>query len=102
MSTFKNIRELYETAADCADTVRNEMKHYPDNDIAELVTQEAERQCIYTQDNWDVCNIMRCSNEMNEADGCAGPLNRYESIDDYMTTVAFVIWEQLIDEALSN
>ncbi len=101
MSTYKNIREVYESAADCADTIRNEMKHYPDNDVEELVMQEAERQCIYTQDNWDVCNIMRCSDEMDHAQELA-PISQYESIDDYLTALAFNIWDQLICEELNK
>ncbi len=101
MSTYKNIREVYESAADCADTIRNEMKHYPDNDVDELVWQEADRQCIYTQDNWDVCNIMRCSDEMYGAEVLA-PISQYESLDDYMTALAYHIWDQLIREALDK
>ncbi len=101
MSTFKNIREVYESAADSADTIRNEMKHYPDNDVDELVLQEADRQCIYTQDNWDVCNIMRCSDEMYTAEELA-PMSEYKNPDDYMAALAFNIWEQLIREALNE
>ncbi len=101
MSTYKNIREVYESAADCADTIRNEMKHYPDNDVDELVWQEADRQCIYTQDNWDVCNIMWGSNEMDHAEDLA-PIGEYESLDDYMKALAYHIWEQLIREALDK
>ena len=102
MSTYKNMREVYESAADCADTIRNEMKHYPDNDVEELVWQEADRMCIYTQDNWDVCNIMRGSNETYEAVDMVSPFNEYDSIDEYMTALAYAIWAQLIREALED
>ena len=101
MSTFRNIREVYESAADSADTIRHTMKHYPDSDVDELVWQEADRQCIYTQDNWDVCNIMRCSDEMYTAEDLA-PMSEYEGPDSYMMALAFHIWEQLIREALSE
>ncbi len=101
MSTFKNIREVYESATDSADTIRAEMKHYPDSDVDELVLQEADRQCIYTQDNWDVCNIMRCSDEMYTAEELA-PMSEYKNPDDYMAALAFYIWEQLIREALNE
>ena len=101
MSTYKTIREVYESAADSADTIRNEMEHYPDNDIGELVVQEADRQCIYTQDNWDVCNIMRCSDEMYVAE-VLSPLEDFESIDHYMQVLAFRLWEELIQLELNK
>ena len=104
MSTFKNIREVYESAADCADTIRREIK-YDDADEErqqELVWQEADRRCIYTQDNWDVCNIMRGSNETYEAVDMVSPFNEHDSIDEYMTALAYAIWEQLIREALNE
>ena len=101
MSTFRNIREVYESAADSADTIRHTMKHYPDSDVDELVWQEADRQCIYTQDNWDVCNIMRCSNEMYEAEVLA-PIGDFKEADAYMTALAYHLWEQLIREALEE
>ena len=101
MSTYKCIREVYESAADAADTIRNEMKHYPDNDIQELAHQEADRLCIYTQDNWDVVNIMRCSDEMYEAE-VLSPIGEYTEANDYMTALAFHLWEQLIAEALQE
>jgi hypothetical protein len=100
MSTYKCIREVYESAADAADTIRNEMK-YPDNDIQELVSQEADRLCIYTQDNWDVVNIMRCSDEMIEAQEYAS-MGEFDGIDSHMTVLAFYIWGQLIAEALQE
>ena len=101
MSTYKCIREVYESAADAADTIRNEMKHYPDNDIETLIHQEADRLCIYTQDNWDVVNIMRCSYEMIEAQEFAS-MGEFDGIDSHMTVLAFHIWEQLITEALQE
>ena len=101
MSTYKCIREVYESAADAADTIRNEMKHYPDNDVETLVSQEADRLCIYTQDNWDVVNIMRCSDEMVEAQEYAS-MGEFEGIDSHMAVLAFYVWEQLISEALQE
>ena len=101
MSTYKCIREVYESAADAADTIRNEMKHYPDNDVETLVSQEADRLCIYTQDNWDVVNIMRCSDEMVEAQEYAS-MGEFEGIDSHMAVLAFYVWEQLIAEALQD
>jgi hypothetical protein len=99
MSTYKCIREVYESAADAADTIRNEMKHYPDNDIQELIDQEADRLCIYTQDNWDVCNIMRCSDEMETAESMAVDFTP-NNIDEYMGVLAYYIWHELITEVL--
>jgi hypothetical protein len=101
MSTYKCSREVYESAADAADTIRNEMKHYPDNDVETLIHQEADRLCIYTQDNWDVVNIMRCSYEMIEAQEFAS-MGEFDGIDSHMTVLAFHIWEQLITEALQE
>ena len=101
MSTYKNIREVYESAEDCADTIRYAMKHYPDEDVEELVWQEADRLCIYTQDNWDVCNIMRCSDELYEAEVLA-PIGDFKEADAYMTALAYHLWEQLIREALDK
>ena len=103
MSTYKNIREVYESAADSADTIRREIKHYDADEERqqEMVWQEADRQCIYTQDNWDVCNIMRCSDEMYTAEDLA-PMSEYEGPDSYMMALAFHIWEQLIREALNK
>ena len=101
MSTYKCIREVYESAADAADTIRNEMKHYPDNDIETLINQEADRLCTYTQDNWDVVNIMRCSDEMDEAQEYAS-MGEFEGIDSHMAVLAFYVWEQLIAEALQE
>ena len=101
MSTYKCIREVYESAADAADTIRNEMKHYPDNDIETLIHQEADRLCTYTQDNWDVVNIMRCSDEMVEAQEYAS-MGEFEGIDSHMAVLAFYVWEQLISEALQE
>jgi hypothetical protein len=101
MSTYKCIREVYESAADAADTIRNEMKHYPDNDIETLIHQEADRLCIYTQDNWDVVNIMRCSDEMEVAESMIEDFSPSD-INGYMAVLAFYIWEQLITEALQE
>lgn len=100
MSTFTCTREIYESAADAADTIRYEMKHYPDNDIQELIDQEAGRQSIYTQDNWDVVNIMRFSDEMETAESM---IDMSEcTIDQYMSTAAAIIWHELITEALQE
>jgi hypothetical protein len=101
MSTYKCIREVYESAADAADTIRNEMKHYPDNDVETLVRQEATTLVIWTSDNWDVCNIMRCSDESYAAEDNLS-LGDYEFINDYFEALAFAIWEQLITEALQE
>jgi len=101
MSTYKCIREVYESAADAADTIRNEMKHYPDNDIRTLISQEANTLVIWYSDNWDVCNIMRSSDESYAAEDNL-TLGAYESINDYFEALAFAIWEQLINEALQE
>ena len=102
--TYKNIREVYESAADSADTIRREIKHYDADEERqqEMVWQEADRLCIYTQDNWDVCNIMWGSNEMDHAEDLA-PIGEYdESLDYYMKALAYHIWDQLIREALDE
>ena len=103
MSTYKVIREVYESAADAADTIRNEIKHYDADEERQqqLVSQEADRLCIYTQDNWDVCNIMRCSDEMYEAQEYASMVE-FDGTDSLMVVLAFHIWEQLITEALQG
>jgi hypothetical protein len=103
MSTYKCIREVYESAADAADTIKREIKHYDADEERqqELVSQEADRLCTYTQDNWDVCNIMRCSDEMYEAE-VLSPIGEYTEANDYMTALAFYVWEQLIAEALQE
>ena len=102
MSTFKKAFEIRQTALDAVETIRNELKHYPDSDEYELISQEADRQCIYTQDNWDVVNLMRCSDEMDEAEAMAGPLSEYADIDTYMTALAYSIWDQLISEEFNK
>ena len=99
--SYKCIREVYEAAADAADTIRGELKHYPDSDIHELVQQEATTQVIWTSDNWEVCNIMRCSDESYAAEDNLS-LGDYESINGYFEALAFAIWEQLINEALQE
>jgi hypothetical protein len=101
MSTYKCIREVYESAADAADTIRNEMKHYPDNDTQTLIDQEANTLVIWTSDNWDICNIMRCSDESYAAEENL-TLGDYEFINDYFEALARSIWEQLITEALQE
>ena len=101
MSTYKCIREVYEAAADAADTIRHELKHYPDEDMQELIDQEAGRQSIYTQDNWDVCSIMRCSDEMDTAESMID-LCDCTVIDQYMSTAAAIIWHELITQALQE
>ena len=103
MSTYKCIREVYESAADAADTIKREIKHYDADEERqqELAHQEAERLCTYTQDNWDVVNIMRCSFEMIEAQEYAS-MGEFDGIDSHMTVLAFYIWEQLITEALQE
>jgi len=102
MSTFQKAFEIRQTALDAVETIRNELEHYPDSDAHELISQEADRQCIYTQDNWDVVNLMRGSDEMDEALEMAGPLSEYESIDRYMTVLAYCIWDQLISEEFNK
>ena len=101
MSTYKCIREVYESAADAADTIRNEMKHSQYDSVDVLVHQEADRLCIYTQDNWDVVNIMRCSDEMVEAQEYAS-MGEFDGIDSHMVVLAYHVWEQLITEALND
>jgi len=97
MSTFKCSREVYETARDSAESIRNELKHYPENEALELVYQEADRQCIYTQDNWDVVNLFRC--EIEDLDL---PLISESTIDNYMEVAAWQIWNRLICDELNK
>jgi hypothetical protein len=103
MSTYKCIREVYESAADAADTIKREIKHYDADEERqqELAHQEADRLCIYTQDNWDVVNIMRCSDEMEVAESMIEDFSP-SGINGYMAVLAFYIWEQLITEALQE
>ena len=101
MSTYKCIREVYESAADAADTIRNEMKHYPDNDTQTLIYQEANTLVIWACDNWDVCNIMRCSDESYAAEDSL-TLGDFKNVNDYFQELAAAIWEQLITEALQE
>ena len=96
--TFKCSREVYETARDSADSIRNELKHYPENEALELVYQEADRQCIYTQDNWDVVNLFRCDLESIDVP----PMSEYDNIDRYMEAAAWHIWTNLMFEELSK
>ena len=104
MSTYRNTREVYETARDVADTIHNERKHLTDEPLdihewyADRVYDGADRLCIWTQDNWDVCNLFRCSPEFEIADET--PLSEFDDIDKYMTTIAWHVWSQLIMEAL--
>jgi hypothetical protein len=104
MSTYRNQREVYETARDIADSIHRERQHADVQpfDIhewyAERVYEEAERECTFTQDNWDVCNLFRCSAEFLYAD--AVPLSEFEDIDKYMANMAWHVWNQLIMEAL--
>ena len=98
--SYKVIRDIYNAAEEAADTIRNEMKS-PDNDIQTLIYQEANTLVIWTADNWDVCNIMRCSDESYAAEEIL-TLGDYEFINDYFGELARAIWEQLITEALQE
>ena len=102
MSTFKKAFEIRQSALDAVEVIRNELEHYPDSDEHELIFQEADRRCIYTQDNWDVVNLMRCTDEMDEAEEMAGPLSEYDNIERYMAVLAYSIWEQLIAEEFNK
>ena len=102
MSTFKSSREVYESARDSAETILQELKHYPDDDVQEMIHQAADRQCIYTQDNWDVVNLMRFSDEMYEAQVMMGPMGEYDDLDAYMTALAYYIWDLLITEEVNK
>lgn len=102
MSTYQNTREVYESAADAAATLNAELKHMAEEpfDIEEWwqerIIEEADRLCIWTQDNWDVCNLFRCSPEYDMADEV--PLSEFGTIDSYFTYVAHNIWCQLIND----
>ncbi len=104
MSTYRNQREVYQTATDIAEALKNERQHADVQPFDvhewydERVFEEADRECIYTQDNWDVCNLFRCSDEFAMADEV--PVSEFETIDQYFTYVAHSIWCQLIREAL--
>ena len=104
MSTYRNQREVYQTARDLADMIHQERQHADVEpfDIQdwylERVYQEADRECTFTQDNWDVCNLFRCSTEFCVADEV--PLSEFEDVDKYFAYVASNIWYQLIAEAL--
>ena len=100
MSTYRNTREVYETARDIAQMLHNEREHVGPEDVEEWYSESvyaaADRECIYTQDNWDVVNLFRCDLE----DYDILPLTMYQSIDDYMAGTAWHIWNALIREAL--
>lgn len=100
MSTYRNTREVYETARDIAQALHNEREHVDPVDVedwySESVYYAADRECTFTQDNWDVVNLFRCDLE----DFDVPSLSECASIDDYMQTVAWHIWNQLIMEAL--
>ena len=103
MSTYRNQREVYETARGIAQVFKAELEHcQPVFDLDEWYDDQvfaaADRECIYTQDNWDVCNLFRCSPEFDMADEV--PMSEFESIDQYFAYVAYNIWCQLIREAL--
>ena len=80
---------------------RNELEHCKPVDnledwYAEQVYAAADRECIWTQDNWDVVNLFRC--ELDDFD--LPPLAEWDDIDHFMAAAAWRIWEQLIREAL--
>ena len=106
MTTYRNTREVYETAADHADSILAEEVHVDPVDVdewrSEMVSYEADRECIYTQDNWDVVNLFRCSPEMDEAIAMSRDLRDFDSIDQYMAAMAYYVWDQLIREALEE
>ena len=106
MSTYRRTFDVYETAADHADLILAEEVHVDppsaDEWRLEMISYEADRECIFTQDNWDVVNLFRCSPEMDEAESMGGPLGDYDSIDQYMSAMAYYVWEQLIREALEE
>jgi hypothetical protein len=101
MSTYTCIREIYESAADAADTIRTEMKNYPDNDIGTLICQEANTLVTWTADNWDVCRIMRNSDESYAAEDTL-TLGDYDDVSDYFIYLARGIWHDLICQALND
>ena len=100
MSTYRNTREVYETARDIAQMLHNEREHVDPVDVedwyAESVYAAADREGIYTSDNWDVVNWFRCGLDYHDIP----PVRDCESIDDYMQTAAWHIWNTLIMEAL--
>jgi len=101
MSTYRNQREVYETARDIAQVIHNEREHVePIEDLCDWYAEQAfaaaDRECIFTQDNWDVVNLFRCDLE----DYDVPPLMMCEDIDQFMATAAWHIWNQLIMEAL--
>lgn len=102
MSTYRNTREVYEMARDIAQALHNEREHVGPEDVVDWYEQSvnyaADRECIYTQDNWDVVNLFRCDLE----DYYVPPMAMYESIDDYMAGTAWHIWNTLIMEALDQ
>ena len=102
MSTFKCSREVYETARDIAETIRNEREHADPVDIdewnLESVYAAAERECIYTQDNWDVVNLFRCGLDSLDVP----PMSECDDIHSYMEVAAWYIWTDLIHEALNK
>lgn len=104
MSTYRNTREVYETARDIAEALHKERQNADVQpfDIhewySERVYEEADRECTFTQDNWDVCNLFRCSPEFDMADEV--PLSEFATIDQYFAQIAWSIWNQLIMEAL--
>ena len=106
MSTYRNTREVYETARDIAQALHNEREHVDPVDVedwySESVYYAADRECTFTQDNWDVVNLFRCSPEMDEAIAMSRDLRDFDSIDQYMAAMAYYVWDQLIREALEE
>ena len=104
MSTYVHSREVYQTAQDHAEVIREELKHAkpfdPEEFIDEQVWDAAEHESIYTQDNWDVCNLFRCSPEFHMAEDV--PLSEFETVDAYFACIAHSIWTQLIREAFEE
>jgi len=101
MSTYRNQREVYQTARDIADVIHSERKHVePIEDLCDWYAEQsyaaADRECTFTQDNWDVVNLFRCDLE----DYYTPPLEMFKDLDAYMESAAWHVWNQLIMEAL--
>ena len=100
MSTYVHSREVYQTAQDHAEVIREELKHVETFDrdewLDDAIFMAADREVIWTQDNWDVCNLFRCSPEFEMADEVHH--GEFQTIDQYFACVAHGIWMQLIRE----
>ena len=104
MSTYKNTHAVYMNAIRIANDLKDELEHVEtfnrDEWLDDAIFMAADREVIWTQDNWDVCNLFRCSPEFHMAEDV--PLSEFETVDAYFACIAHSIWTQLIREAFEE